>query len=257
MLDLALSLFIPPELAPWSAAFLAALSTITSALTGALGLGGGILMLVVLAQLLPPIVVIPVHAIVQVGSNAGRAALMREHIAWPLVLPFIVGAAIGAGAGAAIVTALPGSSLQIVLAVFVVWSAWAPKLKPARLASPWFVLVGLFASFAAMFIGAAGPLVAAFLVPDPLTRHQVIATHAMLMTLLHTVKIGAFTAIGFAFLPWLPLLLVMIGFGFLGTLLGRLVLDRMREQSFALAFKLVLSALALKVGFDGVTALLG
>lgn len=257
MIDTILAIFVPPELAPWSAAFLLVFSVVTSALAGALGLGGGVLMLVVLAQLLSPLVVIPVHAIVQVGSNAGRAVLMREHVAWPLFWPFVAGAAIGAGLGALIITSVPAATLQLVLAAFVLWSAWAPKLKPARLPPRWFGIVGAFASFVSMFIGASGPLVAAFLVPDPLTRHQVIATHATLMTLLHAVKIGAFTALGFAFLPWIPLLVLMVGFGFIGTVIGRHLLDRMREQSFAFSFKLVLTALALKVAFDGALALLG
>jgi len=88
-----------------------------------------------------------------------------------------------------------------------------------------------------MFLGATGPLVAAFLVPDPLTRQQVVATHA-------------------AFMPWLPMLALMIALGFMGTLVGRALLDRMPEHRFALAFKLVLTALALKILLDGVAGLL-
>jgi uncharacterized membrane protein YfcA len=103
-----------------------------------------------------------------------------------------------------------------------------------------------------MFLGSTGPLVAAFLVPDPLTRKQIVATHAGLMTIQHGLKVGAFAALGFALLPWMPMLALMIGLGFLGTIVGRALLDRMPEHRFAGAFKLVLSALALKILADGI-----
>jgi uncharacterized membrane protein YfcA len=48
----------------------------------------------------------------------------------------------------------------------------------------------------------------------------------------------------------------MIGLGFLGTLVGTRLLDRLPERSFARAFRLVLSGLALKLVWDGGAALL-
>lgn len=255
MVDTLLAILVPPELAPWSAALLVALSFFTSALTGALGLGGGLLMLAVMAQLLAPAVLIPVHAVVQVGSNAGRATLMRKDVARHLLWPFIVGSAVGVALGAQVVVALPKPLLELVLGLFVLWSAWTPKLRPARLPPRWFAAVGAVSSFCTMFVGATGPLVAAFLVPDPLTRHQVVATHAAFMMAQHALKIGAFTALGFGFLPWLPLLLLMIGLGFLGTMVGKRFLDRLPERSFAVAFKLTLSVLAIKLAADGAWAI--
>jgi uncharacterized membrane protein YfcA len=50
----------------------------------------------------------------------------------------------------------------------------------------------------------------------------------------------------------MPMLALMIGLGFLGTIVGRALLDRMPEHRFAGAFKLVLSALALKILADGI-----
>lgn len=251
MLDALLAFLVPPGIDAASAAALVALSFVTSAMTGALGLGGGVLMLSVMAQLLPPAVLLPVHGVVQVGSNLGRAMLMRRDIARRLVPFFVAGSLAGVAIGAQIVLALPRSILLALLGGFILWSIWTPKLRPANLPAPWFTLVGLVSAFCTMFVGATGPLVAAFLVPDPLTRHQVVATHAAFMTLQHGLKVGAFTALGFAFLPWLPMLALMIGLGFLGTIVGRRLLDRTPGPRFALGFKLVLSALALKIILDG------
>lgn len=251
MLETLIHFVVPPDISFGAAAALISLSFVTSALTGAFGLGGGVLMLAAMTQLLPPAVLLPVHGVVQVGSNSGRGIIMRRDIARPLVLPFLLGSLVGVTAGAQIVGMLPRSVLLMVLGAFILWSVWTPKLRPARLPAPWFGLVGAVSSFCTMFVGATGPLVAAFLVPDPLTRHQVVATHAAFMTLQHALKVGAFTALGFGFLPWLPMLALMIGLGFLGTMLGRRLLDRVPEKRFATGFKLMLTALALKIVADG------
>ena len=60
-------------------------SLFTSALTAAFGLGGGIIMLALLVNFLPVAVVIPVHGVIQAGSNCSRALLLRKYIAWPII----------------------------------------------------------------------------------------------------------------------------------------------------------------------------
>lgn len=249
MIDAAIALLVPPGMERASALALFSLSFLTSALTGALGLGGGVMMLAAMTQLLPPAVLLPVHGVVQIGSNLGRSVLMRRDIARPLVLPFLLGSMAGVALGAQLVDLMPRPVMLVLLGAFILWSAWSPNLRPARLPPPWFAAAGALSCFCTMFLGATGPLVAAFLVPDPLTRQQVVATHAAFMTLQHGLKV-------FAFMPWLPMLALMIALGFMGTLVGRALLDRMPEHRFAHTFKLVLTALALKILPDGATGLL-
>ena len=69
-----------------------------------------------------------------------------------------------------------------------------------------------------------------------------------------TLKVVAFGFFGFAFLPWAPLLLAMIGAGFLGTMLGRRLLDRLPHHVFAVVFKIVLTVLALRLLYAAASA---
>lgn len=246
---------LPPELGPGAALLLVGASFATSMLTGALGLGGGVMMLALLATLLPPLVVVPVHGVVQIGSNLGRAVLLRAEVAGALLLPFAAGSLSGVALGALVVTELPKPVLLLLLGLFVLWSAWSPRLRPHALPAPGFALVGAATSFVTMFLGATGPFVAAFLSPGRLGRKGVVATHAACMCVQHGLKVGAFTALGFAFLPWLPLALSMIGLGFLGTMVGTRLLDRLPERGFARAFRVVLTLLALKLVADGLAGL--
>lgn len=183
--------------------------------------------------------------------------LLRQAVAAALLIPFATGSVLGVGLGALLVTELPEGPLLLLLGLFVLWSTWSPRLRPHDLPSPAFALVGTVTSFVTMFLGATGPFVAAFLSPERLGRKGVVATHAACMCVQHALKVGAFTALGFALLPWLPLLGAMIGFGFLGTTVGTRLLDRLPERGFATAFRIVLTLLALGLVREGVDGLLG
>ena len=52
-------------------------------------IGGGALLIAILASVLPPAVLIPIHGIVQVGSNLGRAAIMLRHLEWSIIPAFV------------------------------------------------------------------------------------------------------------------------------------------------------------------------
>jgi uncharacterized membrane protein YfcA len=245
---------LPPEVSSLAAMGLVALSLFTSALSAGAGIGGGLVLLSVMASFLPPLVVIPTHGVVQLGSNAGRAALMHQHIDSRILLPFVLGAVLGIVLGAKLFVALPAPVLKTILGFFILAVVWLPKLKASHIPNRGFTLVGIVGSFCTMFVGATGPFVASFITPDRFDRHTVVATHAACMTAQHTLKIVAFGFLGFAFLPWLPLLAAMIGAGLFGTMIGRRLLDRLPHHIFARAFKIILTVLALRLLYVAASA---
>ncbi len=95
----ALNLWLPAEVSPFVATLLVLLSGVTSFMSSAIGLGGGIAMLAVLASVLTPAIALPVHGVVQIGSNMGRAGMLLEHVRWPFALSFAVGSVLGVAAG--------------------------------------------------------------------------------------------------------------------------------------------------------------
>ncbi len=234
-------------LALWSFLLLCGVSFLGSFIAAALGLGGGSLVLATLALFLPPAVLIPVHGTVQLGSNFGRAALMRSHILTGIVPAFLVGTLLGAAIGVQLVIALPIALLQGVLATFILYSTWAPKFRARASGKKTFFVVGVLGAFLTMFVGATGPLVAPFAAAASDQRQQVVATHAALMTIQHGLKIVAFGVVGFAFGPYLPLLVGLLGCGFAGTYVGRHLLHRLPERAFRIGLKAILTAIALRL----------
>ncbi|MGB7300272.1 MAG: sulfite exporter TauE/SafE family protein [Burkholderiaceae bacterium] len=242
---------IPESLSVGWAIALTVLSFFTSGFTVAFGIGGGIALITILLQILPPAVVIPLHGIVQAGSNSGRAFAMRESVVWPIVGWFAVGATVGVIAASLIIVTLPGRLLMVLLALFILWSIWAPKFKANNIPVKGFAGVGMLATFLSLFVGATGPVVAAFWNQKKLGRQGQVATHASVMTIVHTLKCVAFGYLGFAFTEWLPLIVAMVVSGYLGTLVGKHVLSKLPEEVFAIGFKWTLTVLALRLFVQG------
>lgn len=220
------------------------LSLAASLITATFSLGGGTLMLAALALVFPPAVVVPLHGVIQLGSNGGRAMVQWRHIQWPLVIWIALGALIGTVIGGQFASYLPERFLTVVIALFVLVTAWLPLphlVGSSRLLQ---VAGGAVISALGMVVGATGALVAALLkgVTD---RRQLVATHAMLMTVQNSAKVVTFTALGFAFAQYLPLMVAMIVSGLIGTAIGSRLLVHVPERIFRTGFKIILTVLAL------------
>lgn len=237
--------FLPPGVDGVSAALLIAISFFTSALTAAFGIGGGVAMLGALAGTVPTNVIVAVHGVVQFGSNLGRAILQRAHAHWPAIGRFLIGAVIGVALGAWLFVSLPERILLGLLGAFILIMVWVPKPKIPGLAATGFVLGGAISSVITMFVGATGPFVQALLLPLGLDRRGIIATHAVMMTAQHLLKVVAFSYIGVALVPWLPLIAAMIASGFIGTVTGTKLLEKLPERLFQLILKVLLTLIAL------------
>lgn len=239
-----LTAFLPDGLDVWLALALIALSFVTSIITATFSLGGGILMVAVLALVFPPAIVVPIHGCVQLGSNAGRALLQRAHIQWHMIVWISLGAIIGTIVGGQFSYLLPEQFLTLAIGLFIIVSIWLPQ--PKIIGTSKFVQFagGAIISALGMVVGPTGPLIATFVrgLPD---RRQLVATYAMLMTLQNLFKVLAFTALGFAFGAYLPLIALMVIAGFAGTALGSRLLLHVPERIFRTGFKIVVTIVAL------------
>jgi uncharacterized membrane protein YfcA len=245
--------WLPPEgLSLLTAWLLVAFSFATSFITAAFGIGGGVLMLGVIATVLPPAAVIPVHGLVQLGSNAGRTILMLKDVARALAWPFLIGSTLGAALGALVVVELPTALWQTALGLFILWSAWGRM--PAFRGRGALVVTGFVSTFLSMFFGATGPFIAGMLKTLRLDRLVHVATHAACMTAQHLLKVLAFGAVGFAFADYAPLVASMIVSGFVGTWVGRRVLAGRENARFHLVLSVILSLLALRLVWSGLAA---
>ncbi|MEP4442795.1 MAG: sulfite exporter TauE/SafE family protein [Hyphomicrobiales bacterium] len=220
-------------------------SLLTSAISAALGLGGGILLIAIMGLGMPLAALVPVHGVVQLGSNAGRTFVQWRHISRWVLVWFGAGSVLGALVAGRLTLEIPESLWRLSLGLFILIVTWMPKPKFGKTAKPIVFFNGLIGAILTMFFGATGPLVMAVNAPHSGSRHGIVATHAAAMTLQHCLKILVFGFLGFAFATWLPLIFAMIISGYVGTLIGSKLLDKLPEAQFRKLLKVTITLLAM------------
>ena len=247
-------LWVPEGVETWAAWLMVAVSFGTSFITAAFGIGGGVMLLAILAVLLPPAALIPVHGVVQLGSNFGRTMIMLRQVERRMIPAFTLGSLLGAGLGGLIFVQFPPWVVQLGIGCFIVWSVLG---KLPAIGRGHVLAGGVVSSFLTMFFGATGNFIAAMVKGMKLPPLEHVATHSALMTIQHTIKSVVFGFLGFAFLPFLPLLIGMIVSGFLGTLLGKQVLVRLGQKYFKPVLSAILLLVSARLIWSGLEGMLG
>jgi uncharacterized membrane protein YfcA len=237
----------PADIGPLLFLGLSLASAVTAFIAVFTGTAGGLILLGVMALALPPAILIPVHTVVQLGSGVTRTVIMWRHVMQRTLVPFAVGAVIGAAAGAKIFITLPMSWLQGIIAAFILIVTWLPQLGRLGAERGRFGVIGFASTFLGVFVSATGTLVAPFVASAAPDRHAHAATLGALMAIVHIAKLAVFGIIGFALGSYVPLMAAMIVTGAAGNWLGEVALGYISEARFRLMLKLILTALGLRL----------
>jgi len=219
----------------------------TSCVTGAIGMGGGVLLIALMPGLVPTAAIIPIHAITQFSSNVSRAAFGWRHLDWTLIPAVGLGTAAGAWLGAEIYSDLNLNWLPALIGGVILFITWfkLPQLKGGGQLS--LVLLGFYQTGLGMVAGATGPLGAAVLLRRNSDRDWLVVNTAGCMTLNHAFRVLAFGLLGFAFTPWITLILAMSLAVVLGSWAGTKLRSYIPKGDFQFWFKLLLTVLALRM----------
>jgi len=233
---------------------------LTSILSAVAGLGGGVILLLVIAQFVAPTIAIPIQGAIQLVSNGSRAALLRSQISWPVVGWASILLFPASLLGVAVATSLPEDVVRLALAAFVLVLAWRPDLlkSNARSRTPddaKFMLVGVGAASGLLnsTVGASGPVTSPFLKAVTASHKAFVASAAMTKVLAHISKLVAFSAQGWSISDYWDTIAVGVAGVIVGSWIGTRLLDRVSEANLDLLFKVVLTALAARVIFTALT----
>lgn len=219
---------------------------LTATISGMLGMAGGVTLLGVMTAVLPASVVVPLHGVVQLASNWTRTWAFRRHVRWPIffafMFPAILGVAVAANIWADLTLTWFRAWIGGFILLFLLWRRTKPKLRNPPVWS--YAFLGLAAGLLAIFVGATGPFLAPFFLRDDFENEQVIATKAVCQTWLHLLKIPAFLALSFDYVPYAPLLAGLVVAVIGGTYFGKHLLSRISKERFVFWFQLVLAVLA-------------
>ena len=236
---------------------------ITSSISAVLGMGGGIILLGIMAIIMPEgYMVIALHGIIQLFSNTTRTYVFRKSIKSQIIKEFSIGAIIGVGISALIIILLINlfqveSANQIkvdilkpLIGIFIIWYLFFKKSKKeAQSAS--FIYVGGISGISSIFIGATGPLIAPFFLDKNLSKKNIIANKAACQMITHLSKIPLFIYFfNLNYIEQYSMLLPLIISVFLGTNFGKQILSFIPENIFIKLFKITLFIIAIKLIFS-------
>lgn len=245
---------LPADMSPLLFGGLVLASFATAFLGIFTGTAGGLILLALMASVMPPASVVPVHTVVQLGQGLTRTLIMWRWVMRGTLAPFFLGAVAGAALGAKSFVALPPTLLMGILGVFILFVTWMPNLGRLGAERGRFAFVGFGATFLGVFVSATGTLVAPFVASAAPDRRNHAATLGALMTLVHILKLIAFAAIGFSAWDYAPLMASMIATGAVGNWLGEIALTRTSERRFRLILKVGLTVLALRLVWNAIAA---
>ena len=223
---------------------------VTATISGMAGLGGGtVLVAIFFAVGLAPGVAVPVHAAVQLVSNGARTVAFLRHVDLRAVGIFVLGGAPAPFLVADLVKGIDPDSARLFMGLFILAITWgADALKRVKLyGAPGLVAAGVLAGGLGMVVGATGTLIAPFFLRPQWSKETVIGTKALCQALAHVFKIVAFSQAGFAFAENIELIAPMAIAVVAGTFIGKRIVGLMSEETFRLLFRVILTALAIKL----------
>jgi len=249
---------------------LIAAAFITSSISAVLGMGGGIILLGIMAILIPEgYVVVALHGIIQLISNLTRSYVFRQHLKGQIIRQYFPGAVLGLCLSAFIIMILIHSFnvesakdikidiLKPLIGIFIIWFLFGryPQIKDKQ---PHFFGVGAMSGLTTVFIGATGPLIAPFFLKGKLTKENIIANKAVCQAISHAGKIPLFVLFfEFNYFSEIQILIPLTIAVFVGTNVGKKILEFIPEIAFQILFKMALTIIAIKLIIDQLIPLLG
>ncbi|MBX9740557.1 MAG: sulfite exporter TauE/SafE family protein [Beijerinckiaceae bacterium] len=242
-----------PDIGPLLFFGLTAASFVTAFVGVFTGTAGGVVLLALMAMVMPPAVLVPIHTVVQLGSGISRTIIMWRYVMRSTLLPFVIGSIIGAALGAKTFVALPTNWLLAIIGTFILVVTWMPSLGRIGAEKGRFGVLGFLATFMGVFVSATGTFISPFIASAAPDRRNHVATQGALMISVHVAKLMAFSFIGFTIGAYLPLMAAMIATGSVGNWLGEKALERTQEKRFRTILKLVLTLLACQLLFRAIS----
>lgn len=220
-------------------------SVITSLLTAVAGLGGGMLLLALMAQVLSPTVLIPLHGLAQFFSNSSRGWIHRDKLNYEYLKPFIIGSTVGAFAFVPLVVFVDPVIGAICLGGFILIATWAPSLLRVQKLPP--LISGALTSGAGVLFGATGPLVMSAHPKADWSKEQIVGNHGAAMGFQHGIKVVAYLVAGVSLIDYLPEIVALFVGAWIGTWIGTHLLKKMSDQRFKTLLNWVLTILAIRL----------
>lgn len=225
-------------------------SFVASLFNAAFSAGGALIILAITSTVLPIQAIVPIHSTLLIGSTVTRVLFFWDYIDWTLIRPFLVGSVVGAFLGARIYIELPEAIIAAAISIVMLVAIWLPKVSwRPRLRHPWTIVGFIHSLFSTLF--AYGALLHAVILHTNLERRQIVGTLGGCLAGMSIFKISGYAFYGFDYSPYYAVIAAATGVSFVGTAVGKLIVDRLSEQRFRFVFRALITVTALRLLYIG------
>ncbi|MDH3614459.1 MAG: sulfite exporter TauE/SafE family protein [Gammaproteobacteria bacterium] len=225
-------------------------SFVASVFNAAFSAGGALIILAITSTVLPIQAIVPIHSTLLIGSTVTRIIFFWDFIDWRLVRSFLVGSLVGAFVGARIYVELPEAIIATAISVVMLVAIWLPEMSwRPRLRHPWIIVGFIHSLFSTLF--AYGALLHAVVLHANLERRQIIGTLGGCLAGMSIFKITGYAYYGFDYSPYYAVIAAAIAVSFLGTAVGKMIVDRLSEERFRLVYRALITLSALRLLYTG------
>jgi len=233
---------------------------ITSSISAVLGMGGGIILLGIMAIIIPEgFMVIALHGVIQLVSNLTRTHVFRKYLKINIIKQFMFGSFIGLSLSSLVIIFLvyffnvssaneiKVDLLKPLIGIFIIWYLFLKGPKKSK-GNQTFYWVGGISGISTVFIGATGPLIAPFFLNKELTKENIIANKAACQAISHLGKIPLFIYFfNVNYIAETNTLIPLMFAVFVGTNIGKKILTYIPENIFRKLFKITLFIIAIRL----------
>ena len=217
-------------------------------------MAGGIVLLSIMTFFMDIQTIVPIHGVVQLVSNTSRTLSLFGHVKKGIFIPMTIGLPIGTVIATQIIKQIDNRELfYFLIAALIFYVLFKPKKLPKLNIPFWsFGILALVVGILNPLIGATGPLQAPFFLRDDLSKEEIVATKASVQAIGHLLKIPAFIYLGFDYLAYAAVTILMSVGVILGTRYGISLLKTINERTFRRIFKTALFIAACRIIYKGI-----
>ncbi len=233
---------------------------VTSTISGFLGMGGGMIMMALYGMVLPIKAAMILHGVTQLSSNGFRGLINYKHIQWKFIPLYLVGA-LSVFTVFRFIEFVPNMAMVYFCLGLFPFISFIPKVAQHFdiTKGNQALLTGLAVTAAQLIAGASGAILDIFFINSNLDRHKVIATKAVTQSFGHGIKLWYYFSLisvaddlgSMSYYIYPAVVLT----AFVGTYLGKQILNRLSERSFQKLSKGFILTIAVGLLLNGCRAM--
>ncbi len=229
--------------------FLFTAAILSSTISGMIGMGGGVTLLAAMTLVLPFNLIIPIHGIVQLGSNFFRTIILRKSVHKAYFRYFALGTPFGAWLAYRVLSRMtqPDWALALI-GLVLLYVVFKPKYLPEiRLSEKGYLFLGMVAGALGCLIGATGPLLAPFYVRTDLSKEEMVSTKSACQITIHLMKLPVFSALAFNYSEHALTIGIMLIAVVIGTKIGTELLRKLSTTVFLNFIRIVMFLISIRL----------